>query len=194
MAPIAENLTHRIFFDYVTGVVAGTSKQHTICWRLNESVTPEDAISSAQGRMLALLGNIQPAAFRAGWAVEGVRFSVAGTDISLPVDVDAALAAFVGTSVEAGWNPSSEAIQYRMEGRSPTTGVRTSMSLYGVYYPTVDADFRITPSQGSFVSDWRNALTEIGGPPLVCRDGSAVNWYNYINTQYNSYWERRIRG
>lgn len=193
MAQTAENLTHRVYFDYVTGIEAGVSKQHTVMWRALESLPILDAVQGIQERFSDLLLAMENSTFRAGWGVTGVRYSVAGSTLSLPIDMITPLTTFIGQDSRTGWNPSTEAIQYRFEGRSPNTGIRGSFSLYGLYYVTVDSAFRLYPSEMDVLSDVLLVLTDPAGVRVVGRDNTILDWKRYVNVNYNSYWERNIR-
>lgn len=192
MAPLPVNATHRCYFDYITGNAAGLSKEHTVMWRINGSNDDQASWESAQARMLVFLQAIGAANLRAGWRVIRCRFSAAATDFSLPVAIGAPLAAFAGTASGGAWAGDREALELGWEGRSYTTGRRGGFSLYGINVG-VPADFRFAVGEAAFVAPSLTALSEIGGPPLVCADGTELTFYSYINAQYNSYWESRIR-
>lgn len=187
------NATHRVFFDYMTGNAPGVSKEHTVMFRImEEGQTPGDAIEQAQEAFLSMLQAIGTPALRQGWRVLRGRIAAAGTDFSLPFDMDSSLETTVGTGTTSGWTGHQEAIQYTWVGRSFTTGKRVRLSLYGINITVVDSNFRLLPSENANVA-LAVPATLNAQPTLVAVDNTLVNWYNYCNVQYNSYWERRIR-
>lgn len=192
--PYPQNETWRMYFDYVTGNSPGVSKQHTMLWRFRPEADIADVIADGQNRMAAMLTAFTAPQFRLGWRITGCRLSAPLTDISLPVDLSTALMTFQGSTSGGDWNSSKEAIQYRKEGRSYTTGVRTSFSIYGLSNEDIDTNFRWQVGELGVLAAVNATLSELGGEQLVARDGSAVTWYSYLNCQYNSYWERNIRG
>lgn len=187
------NATHRIYFDYVTGNLSGVSKEHTVGIRIISAETTDvQAIQDAQVAMQQVLTTIGAPNLRVGWRVIRGRVQAAGSDFSLPFDLDASLENFVGSASNASWNSALEAIQYTWVGRSSTTGKRVRFSLYGLGYLTIDTNFRIMPSEvpavAGGVPDVLNAQ-----PTIVALDNTRPTWYRYCNVQFNSYWERRIR-
>lgn len=186
------NATHRVYFDYTTGSAPGVSKEHTVMFRvIAAETTPGAAIQDAQAAMQGVLTVLGQPLFRNGWRIIRGRISAAGSDFSLPFDLDPPLANFQGSSTGT-WPASNEAIQYNWVGRSFTTGKRARFGLYGLAFAAVDTNFRILPAENAAVATGvPNVLN--GQPTLVAMDNTLVSWYPYCNVQYNSYWERRIR-
>lgn len=191
MAPINPNNTGRVYFDYLTGNLA-TSQEHTLMMRF--AVGPGFDLGDAQDIFLDFLNAYGTVEFATGWRVQGVRLSQVGDDFSLPFPVTPALAAFVGTGGNLG--PSQEAREWTHQGRSFTTGRRVDLSLYGVVEADPD-NFRVTGGVSGFaakVAAAANYLTLASTTGyFVAIDGNAATWYQYLNMNYNSYWERRIR-
>lgn len=193
MAPLAPNITSRLFVDYVTGN-QNTSQEHTLLCRFtggSEDVAP--AMASV-GNFLNALGAPN---FRVGWRVIRARVSFAGTDFSVPVELSLGLIEFLGTAPLTGYSPRHETVEDTFQGRSLTTGRRVDISLYRA---TGDADpsFRIVGGSSGFplaVTNASNSLngSSAGGNGFLTLDGSSATWYRYMNQNYNSYWERRIR-
>lgn len=182
MAALAPNTTARMWFDYQTPAV-----EHTMCVRFDG---PLSGVGSPQRHVWSLLSLLEDRLLP-GFQVLRVRASQAGSDISLPVDMDADLAAFRGQS---GSNVPryQEAQEVTWVGRSPTTGRRVRISLFGLALGTAN-DYRYSGE------DWPEGavdvpflLNSITGSFLTV-DGSKPQWYAYANVQYNSYWERRLR-
>lgn len=191
MAPFPQNNTHRMFFDYVTGVTA-TSRAHTCAVRYNPGLRD---VSDVQADFLALLNAFGPTLFRAGWKVTGVRVQSQGTNFTLPVTVISTLGAFIGTA-GTGYDASLEAVEDTFQGRSPGTGRRVDLSLYRAHLQ-VSGNFRIIPGTGTVPTAVGAAVAVLNTrAPLgsfLAIDGLAPSWYGYMNQNYNSYWESRSR-
>lgn len=186
MAPLASNLTDRWFMDYVTGN-ASTSVEHTMQLRLGSNA----GIDGASAAFLAILQGFGASRLWTGWRVIRLRYQAAGTNFSIPVTPGTTLAAFTGSASVAGRNEASEAIEVTAQARSVSTGRRVDLSLYGYAAQYLGA-FRATPPDPAVVG-MIGALNGLVNPALAA-DGSQVVWYNYLNFNYNSYWERRKRG
>jgi len=190
MAPLPQNFTARIFFDYITGNAA-TSKEHTVAWRYSTSVLPA---LDMQAAFLGFLTALAPSNLIAGWRVLRVRTQAAGALFSFPQTVSVALAAFVGTS-NASYPQNREAEEWSWQGRSGSSGRRVDFSLYGLG-ATPPVNFRYptgAPSPAWVLStvNWLNA--PLGPDRPVTIDFSTPVWYSYVNEQANSYWEEQIR-
>lgn len=190
MAPLPQNNTHRMFFDYVTGNTT-IATEHTMAVRYNPALRD---VSDVQVDFLNFLQAITNGNLFQGWRVLRCRVQAAGSDFSLPVTVVATLASFVGTgaATPAG---TDEAKEWTWQGRSNTTGRRVDISMYGIS-AAFPANFRF-PAGGSspaFVANTVNVLNAkaILGSFLTI-DGSPPTYYSYVNGNFNSYWERRLR-
>lgn len=191
MAPLPQNSTARLFFDYVTGN-ATTSQEHTFAVRM--SGTAGD-IANVQERVRAVLIAMGTNSFRDGWRILGVRYQAAGTDFSNPVTLIANLVSFVGTSGGA-YDPRMEAVEDTFQGRSTTSGRRVDFSLYRAL-SDAPSNFRWLGGTTGFPAAVRAGVTALNASvavgAFIAIDGSAVVWRDYLNANYNSYWERRIR-
>lgn len=184
MAPLPQNNTDRLFFDYITGSNA-TSVRHTVQMRIAPEVTDPAASQASFFNLLSALG---AGTFRSGWRVEGVRFQAAGTDFSLPLTLSANLQAFVGTGGSPGYLARFEAVEETFQGRSTTSGRRVDISLYRAL-SDANTNFRT----GMPVAVQTALSVASGSGDFVCVDGTLPIWYTYINSNYNSYWEARVR-
>lgn len=189
MAPLPDNLTRRVFFDYVTSITAVVAQNHTAMLRFAFDTIDTNAVA-AQTKFLDFLTALGAANLWQGWTVTGVRVSEGGTVISTPVPILPALDAFVGTAPTTGALVSSAAIEQVMVGRSPLTGVRGRFSLYGRAFINI-GDFRDTAS-GQMTAGIA-ALNSNAGALPVAADNTRLTWYQYFNFNYNSYWERELR-
>lgn len=179
-----------MFVDYVTGNAA-TSTEHTFQVRFGgDGVVADDAQNFAYN----LLNSIGAATFVAGWRVIRVRAQAANADFSLPVPVIPLLAGFAGTSAGA-YPQNREAEEWTFQGRSQVTGRKVDISLYGIAtsFPT---NFRL-PAGGSspaWVAAAVNQLNNVAFADVgLAIDGTKPLWYQYVNANYNSYWEREKR-
>lgn len=191
MAPLpAYNLTRRYYFDYITGNDASKARQHTAMLRVAFDSAATD--TQVQDKFLNILNALSPAAFRLGWKVTAVRKSLHNTDFTVPVTMTANLIAFAGTGTYTGWLVSSEAIERRFLGRSPTTGVKVSFSLYGEVNNSI-SDFRITSAESAGIANVISILNGATIPLFVAGDNTVPTWYPYASLNYNSYWEGELR-
>lgn len=191
MAPLNPNTSGRVYFDYVTGDQA-TSQEHTIMMRFG--VGPGFDLGDAQDEFLAFLSSYGAIEFADGWRVLGVRLSQPLQDISLPFSLTPGLAAFVGTGGTI--SPSEEAREWTHQGRSFTSGRRVDLSLYGLVLSD-PPNFRVVGGPGTFPTKVATAASNLtlqsAAGYFTAIDGSPATWYPYLNMNYNSYWERRIR-
>lgn len=184
--------SHRLYIDYVTGNTSGVSKEHTVMLRINGDIPAVDAGTYGQGVFLSFLSALTPANLRSGWRAIRGRLVPNYADWSLPYELTPALLAFVGSANTGAWTASNEAIQLTWIGRSTTTGKRARLSLYGASVIVIDSNFRYTASEwGAAAGAAVTALNQ--AEDLVAVDNSQVFWYSYVNANYNSYWESRIR-
>lgn len=189
MAPLPDNLTRRVYFDYISSSVTLLAKPHTCMWR--DAFDLVDAGAAAiQAKFLSFLQAYTVAGFWTGWQVVGVRVSEGNTDFSVPVPIAAGLAAFIGTGVTGAAPVSAAAIEQVWLGRSPLTGVRTRFSLYGRAVPQI-TDFRDSSSAQTIAAV--GILNAAVAPRLVAADNTVATWYPYANLNYNSYWESELR-
>lgn len=191
MAALPENFTSRLFVDYVTGDQT-TSQEHTFQIRGGgEGVTGDTLQDYAE---LFLLG-VGAQNLRAGWRVLRARLQQANTSFSVPLALTSGLDTFVGTS-NGNLVPADEAREWAWEGRSFTSGRKVSISLFGLTAATPN-NFRLVAggTAPAWVQASINALNNPSVPANVGTtiDGTKPTWYGYVNVQYNSYWERRIR-
>jgi len=190
MAALADNGTARLWIDYVTG---SSGIEHTLKVRpADGSQAGYEAAMNTLGVVFGLIGAVN---FRQNWRVIRGRVAQQGSDISVVVPLVPALSNFVGTSTQT-YSPDREAVQYGFIGRSPTTGRRVSMFLFGLRGTISLSTFRIVGGAAGdplWVQNVANALNGSENTNIRTIDGSVATWYNYVNIQYNSYWERRIR-
>lgn len=187
MAALPENNTNRLFVDYVTDTTIGV--EHTCYIRYSGS---DRTGAAAQTLMKDILVGVGAVNLRQTWRVIRVRTQMAGEPFSFPQTPLAALSAFVGTSgAPYPRDRNSEYISF--VGRSPTTGRKALLSLYGMIL-TTPASLRTVGSSGgtNYVSVTCNVLNGATGT-LVAVDNTSVVWYYYVNFGRNAYWQKRLR-
>jgi len=187
MAPLPANSTNRLFIDYVTGDQA-TSQEHTLGMRYASTATPQEA----QESVAEFLSGVGAGTFKTGWRVLRARFQLAGGNVTLPVNLITTLGSFQGTS-SGSLSSSSEAREWRWVGRSYPDGRRSGVSLYGLT-ATFPENFRYPLGGASppWIANSIGALL-VAEPQWLGIGGDPILWYEYVNVQYNSYWERRLR-
>lgn len=181
LPPLPENNTGRLFIDYTTGRLT-----HSLIFRYGASAGPADALGRATLFLDALKSSLPLT-----WVVLGGRVQEAGSLITLPYDVGD-LATFAGTFA-AGIPEADEPKQYKWVGRGVTSGRKTSLGIYGIARAT-PPDFRysgeeLSPNLNAALTVLKNGA--VTAPVTIA--GDAATWYDYVNVQYNSYWERRAR-
>lgn len=189
MAPLPANQTPRLFVDYISGNLP-TSIEHTMSFRAGVGGTPID-LDALQGKVASFLLSIGASNLRAGWRIIRVRFQNGGDDFSVPYPLIPSLEGFAGTG-SLTLTQDREAVEWSFVGRSFVSGRRSKVSVYGLVVG-VPPTFRLTAGAVPWVAAATAALNEPTEPRLRAIDGTPLNFYPYVNVQYNSYWETRIR-
>jgi len=184
---LPENNTNRVFVDYVTNTTDGV--EHTFFLRFKGS---DRTAAAAQGVAKDLLVAVGGAQFRGSWKVIRVRTQMATEAFSFPQAVLPALGAFVGTA-GGGYARDRNSEYATFVGRSPTSGRRSLISLYGLVAP-IPSTLRANGSSNgtNYVSLACNVL-QAATAVLAAVDGTSVVWYYYVNFGRNSYWQKRLR-
>lgn len=190
MAPVNPNNTARVWLTYQTGG-GGAAQQHELLMRYNSgSGTTSTQALQLIGLALVAIG---PANFFLDWQAVSARAAAQGSDISLPVALPGPLTTFVGTGT-AEAPVSVQARETKFVGRSPSTGVRWSLSLYGLVDSLFsDNDFRVNRIESNWVDDFLGVFEDTVAQAPVAIDNAVPNFYPYANWQFNSYWESRLR-
>jgi hypothetical protein len=187
MAALAENNTNRLFVDYVTNTTDGV--EHTFYLRYSGA---DRTAAAAQAVAVSLLSGYGAGNLRATWKVIRLRTQMAHEQFSFPQTLIPALSSFAG-STPGAYTRDRNSEYATFVGRSPTSGRRSLISLFGFFH-TVPATGRVSGSAGgtNYVSAACNALNAATAT-LVSVDGSPVIWYYYVNYGRNSYWQKRLR-
>lgn len=188
MVALPVDTTARLFVDYTTGASQGVS--HTLQLRY---VGSDRTGAAAQARIAAVLNALGGATFRQGWKVQAVRTALAGETFTLPQAPVSALDNFIGTSA-AAYSRWTEARELTYVGRAVDSPRRVRLSFFGLSpgLATMNA-FRYVLGTGNGTYDASINALRAANDPSVTIDGRPVSWYPYINMNFNSYWERRLR-
>lgn len=189
MASLPPSSTARVWVDYKTSPVLGV--EHTVQMRYSGG---DRAAVAPQVRLLDILTALGAANFNSGWKVLRVRSALAGEEFSQVVEPVAGLISFTGTS-GAGITNQTNSYQWGFAGRGINGPRRVSLSLFGLISTQFSTALRWVIGAGGTPVVFNNAYNALvaANSPLVAIDGSPVQWYNYINCNTNSYWERRLR-
>lgn len=165
---------------------------HRFGVRVGRGITSTPAAIVTKVR--AVLATLQPALFQDWSALDGTYYPQ-DSFIGTPVDV-ADLNTIAPEQNVSLIVPSHKAAQGRWEARG-NFGGRTAFVLYGLYLPNFASnlplrDFRVTPSEASWVGDAATALNELSPAFVPPGDASAV-WRSYLNVKINDYWMGRLR-
>ena len=187
MAPFVKNATGRLWIDYVTASTGGYA--HSMMLRF---LPPSEGQAWAQAVAGGLLGLIGAARLRIGWRVVGARASDPHSDVSLPVPLSSFLASFVGTST-TGTTRLDQTMEHTWQGRCSATGRRVSIGLFGIVGDvSSNGRWAAGGTSPAWIATTCNLLNTAGTTLRTIDGGSAV-CYNFVNTHYNSYWQKRIR-
>lgn len=189
MAPLPANSTDRFFLDYVTNNTSSAT-EHTMGVRLK----PTAGADGAAIWFVTLLQGIGASNLYAGWRPIRLRYQAGGSNFTVPVGLGNTLSAFVGTASLTSIVQSREAVEVTLQARSYTTGRRTDISIYGTTVNTGNFRYAIGAANAPtwLTAAFIDSLNQ-AGQPAIAVDGTEVRFYPYVNVNYNSYWETRLR-
>lgn len=190
MAPLPQNSTARLFLDYATGLSGAGS--HTMQIRYLGS---DRSASAAQARVASILTAAGAPAFRQGWRIVAARTALAGEDFTVPQNLNSSLASFLGSNTTP-YPRRFEAREFTFVGRGVDGPRKTRLSFYGIAAAVADLESFRGSIGAPNTPAWANsayAALVAASSPIVAIDGSQLVWYSYVNMNYNSYWERRLR-
>jgi len=181
MAPLPESNTARILVHYTS-----QGNEHTLQlrWNGDPNLTPAAVTTTLQN----ILNAIAP--FRVSdWTITSIEIIQQGTNIALP---------FLGTvpTLTVGAQPPStlsQATSLNFIGRS-ALGRRWRVQIFGVGFPSVETDFRLTTAEDATIANTVAALSPGISPNVAAIDGASITVYPYANQSVNAYWQRESRG
>lgn len=182
LPPLPANNTARYFVDYTDGF-----NPHVLIMR---ALGPRDD-ASADAVLAGFLAALQPNLPEA-WSVTATRYQAANAVFSLPVDLPATLQATGTTGLFLDGREAPR--QHTWTGRSLQSGRDTRVGVFGLVI-TTPASFRWTSlAPGSALANALNQLRAAQSVGAFCAiDGGDVLWNDYVNVNYNSYWETEAR-
>jgi hypothetical protein len=189
VAALNPNNTSRIFWKFRTSLIG---IEHTVQVR-PAGLDPVSRLN-AESTMRGVVEALGAAFFRQNWRFFEGSAAAAGGDFTTSLPFIDGLDLFVGSNVSV-LTPEREALEMRFVGRSPSTGRKVSFSLYGMRQNLAIGSFRLNGGASGDGLLVRNAVAVLNGSggAFRCIDGTEPIWYEYVNLQYNSYWERRVR-
>ena len=171
--------TARYFLDYV--IASGEARSLQL--RLANTGLAGDAADWCENMLTQVASSLGT-----GWAVTGARVAAAGSDVTLPAAAPASPSPGGGALVAALY-PQFIAAQ----GRSPTSGRKVRLSLYGLVLNT-QGDYRFQVGENTDVDAFLLAVNALPTGVGLCIDGSTPTWYDYANQGLNVYHQRQRRG
>jgi len=155
---------------------------HTFLWRYDSSTNTASAVLSAIDGVLTAIG---PQLYTI--TIGAVRFSLAGSVVSLPIAWTGSATYGTGT---ASANDRGAAIQFIARS---ATGRRTSFWLYAVD-ATAPIGYRLTAAGNVNVANAITALDGVSSALLyVAIDNTDPVHYPYANWKINDYWLHQTR-
>lgn len=177
MAPLADNLTARLFVRYSAGGV-----DHVFLVRALGAVSPADVVNQARAFITALLPSL-------GTNVEfsGADYSAPNTNFSTPVDFGTPL---VGTVVTAQVQGITVPNFVSFVGRD-AAGRRARINIFG-WVATQEGDYRVEAGDNVDL-DAARAVLVANTTVFLSAAGLKPVWKNYYNIGRNAYWQRKQR-
>jgi len=184
----APNFTARYVVRYsVLGI------EHTMQFRIGRSAGLTGLVGMT-GKVTQFLEDLQSLMFD-DWALLDAKYSAEDTNFFVPV---AAPGAPIPT-VAAPAQPQSQSILSTSFVGLSSQGQKARLFVYGLSIGpentafTSSDDFRILASDTSVIAD-AIATLQTGSPTIKASDDNDVTWYAYVNTKYNDFHLRNVRG
>lgn len=182
LPPLPANNTSRYFVEYSDGY-----NPHVLVVRALDPRDDANADAAISGFLTALVPALPEA-----WQVTGARYQGGGTDFSLPVSLPLTLAVTGTTGLFLDGREAPR--QHTWTGRSLQSGRDTRVGIFGLVIATPATYRWVTLAPGSPLADALQALRNAQSAGIFCAiDGGDVLWNEYVNVNYNSYWETEAR-
>ena len=188
MPDFAPNFTARYVVRYsVLGI------EHTMQFRIGRSAGLTGLVGMT-GKVTQFLEDLQSLMFD-DWALLDAKYSAEDSNFFVPV---AAPGAPIPT-VAAPAQPQSQSILSTSFVGLSSQGQKARLFVYGLSIGpentafTSSDDFRILASDTSVIAD-AIATLQTGSPTIKASDDNDVTWYAYVNTKYNDFHLRNVRG
>lgn len=188
MADFAPNFTARYVVRYsVLGI------EHTMQFRIGRSAGLTGLVGMT-GKVTQFLEDLQSFMFT-DWAILDAKYSAEDTNFFVPV---AAPGAPIG-AITIPAQPASQSILSTSFVGLSSQGQKARLFVYGLSIGpentafTTSDDFRVLASDTSALAD-AIATLQTGSPTIKASDDNDVTWYSYVNTKYNDFHLRAVRG
>ena len=177
MAPINPNFTARALMDYAT-----TNALHTLMVRYDENIsTATDALGNIAALLTAIDGLLTTL------TIGSCKFYDASSDISQPVAWPGDPT--YGSGSEAA---ASTPLEMRFMARGGD-GRRVHWSIYGTNI-TVPGNYRIARGDNADVAAGIDSIeASFGNAVFLTITGNVPVMYQFVDVNFNSYWERQRR-
>lgn len=175
MAPLANNLTARLFVEYTSG---GTA--HTTLIRLEASATSADA-ATMYGLFTAAANGLMDTSD----TFTGARYSAAGSNVSFPIAVSAVAGTGAVSEVQ-----DHDANFVSCTGRS-ADGRRAKVGFFTVAAIQGSQNYRIDSPSGAYATFANFFSTNASN--LRSASNQQVIWNTYVNYGISAYWQRELR-
>lgn len=177
MAPLPQNNTSRAWVEYNDGV-----NDHVAMFRFDATAL---SVAAALSLYADFLSDIEEFLYLI--TIAGAKWAEQGSDISVPVT-------WPGASTY-GSDPMATLLgprETRWVGRD-TSGRRVSFSLYGCKYTSPDS-YRIISSGANLPNLGVIAInTASADGAMLTIGGNRATMKNYVDVNFNSYWEAEAR-
>jgi len=184
----APNFTARYVVRYsVLGL------EHTMQFRIGRSAGLTGLVGMT-GKVTQFLEDLQALMFD-DWAILDAKYSAEDTNFFVPVAAPGAPI----PSVAAPAQPDSQSILSTSFVGLSSQGQKARLFVYGLNLSpeftafTTGDDFRVLAADSSQITD-AIATLNTGSPTIKASDDNDVSWYAYVNTKYNDFHLRNIRG
>lgn len=122
-----------------------------------------------------------------GIGVTGMRFAVAGSDVTLPRTYSGTASFSGGTAFDT----DRRAAQYSFTGRDDS-GHKGRIFIFGAKF-SANGDYRLQVAENARISDVVDYLNAL--PTSFCSiNGKKMVWNAYANTGVNDHWVKKARG
>jgi hypothetical protein len=175
VAPLANNLTARLFVEYTSG---GT--EHTTLIRLEATATSTDGAT-----MYGLFTTAAKGLMDTSDSFTGARFSAAGSNVSFPITVSAVVGTAAVSEVQDLDANFISATGRSLDGRRSRVGFFTVSAIQG------SQNYRISAPSGAYATFLNFFTTNAAN--LRSASNSQVTWNSYLNYGISAYWQRELR-
>lgn len=180
MPPLPPNSTDVFFVDY-----EGQFGSATMQFRTKQDLEIAQYWSLIRDFLVTAVAPI----WHESVTVTGARRRADSSDVTLPYPVGDPI---TGEAVGA-WSPVNNPRFITVVGRGPVSGRRVRLFIYGTIIG-VDNDYRVPENDAAAVDLLLTSAQVLAGAgALVTIAEDSPDIYNYVNTGYNSYKQRRQR-